>query len=129
MIDYINHASAPLPRGHYSQAVKANGFVFVSGQLPMPPGDELKIPPGLDAQVIQVFENLKAVLLAADSSLQRLVSVQIFIADIGNWPRVNQLYASILGDGPAPARTVVPCPQIHYGAELEVNAIATTGPS
>jgi len=129
MTEYINDPRAPMPRGHYSQAVKANGFVFVSGQLPILPGDELKIPPGLDAQVIQVFENLRAVLLAADSSLQSLVSVQIFIADIGNWPRVNQLYASILGDGPAPARTVVPCPQIHYGAEIEVNAIAMTGAS
>ncbi|TXI89872.1 MAG: RidA family protein [Cupriavidus sp.] len=126
MIEYINYASAPLPRGHYSQAVKANGFVFVAGQLPLVPGDELIIPPGLDAQVMQVFDNLKAVLHAADSSLRQLVSVQIFIADIGNWPRVNELYARILGNAPAPARTVVPCPQIHYGAELEVNAIAVT---
>ncbi|MGO4416859.1 MULTISPECIES: RidA family protein [Cupriavidus] len=124
MIEYINHASAPLPRGHYSQAVKANGLIFVSGQLPILPGDDLKIPAGLDAQVIQVFDNLKAILLASGSSMQNLASVQIFIADIANWPRVNELYAHILGDGPAPARTVVPCPTIHYGAELEVNAIA-----
>lgn len=124
MIEYINRASAPLPRGHYSQAVKANGFVFVSGQLPVLPGDELRIPPGLDAQVLQVFENLKAVLLASGSSLDKLVSVQIYVADIANWPRVNELYARFLGDGPAPARTVVPCPCLHYGAELEVNAVA-----
>ncbi len=126
MIEHINHASAPLPRGHYSQAVKANGFVFVSGQLPLLPGDDLTIPPGLDAQVMQVFENIGAVLRASGSSMEKLVSVQIFVADIGNWPRVNELYARILGDGPAPARTVVPCPALHYGAELEVNAVATT---
>lgn len=124
MIEYINHASAPLPRGHYSQAVKANGFVFVSGQLPVLPGDELRIPPGLDAQVLQVFENLKAVLLASGSSLDKLVSVQIYVTDIANWPRVNALYARMLGDGPAPARTVIPCQHLHYGAELEVSAVA-----
>lgn len=124
MLEYVNDSRAPLPRGHYSQAVKANGFVFVSGQLPVLPGDDLRIPPGLDAQVMQVFENLKNVLLASGSSLQQLVSVHIFIADIGNWPRVNELYVHILGDGPAPARTVVPCQQLHYGADLEVNAVA-----
>nr|WP_315591857.1 RidA family protein [uncultured Cupriavidus sp.] len=124
MLEYVNDPRAPLPRGYYSQAVKAIGFVFVSGQLPVLPGDDLKIPSGLDAQIMQVFENLKNVLLASGSSLQQLVSVQIFIADIGNWPRVNELYAHILGAGPAPARTVVPCQQLHYGAELEVNAIA-----
>ncbi len=126
MIEHINHASAPLPRGHYSQAVKANGFVFVSGQLPLLPGDGLTIPPGLDAQVVQVFENIDAVLRASGSSMEKLVSVQIFVADIGNWPRVNELYARILGNGPAPARTVIPCPALHYGAELEVNAVAMT---
>ena len=126
MIEHINHASAPLPRGHYSQAVKANGFVFVSGQLPLLPGDDLTIPPGLDAQVMQVFENIDAVLRASGSSMEKLVSVQIFVADIGNWPRVNELYARILRNGPAPARTVIPCPTLHYGAELEVNAVAVT---
>lgn len=126
MIEYINHASAPLPRGHYSQAVKANGFVFVSGQLPILPGEDLRIPPGLDAQVLQVFENIDAVLRASGSAMGKLISVQIFVADIANWPRVNELYVRFLGDGPAPARTVVPCPALHYGAELEVNVVAVT---
>jgi len=129
MIKYINDASAPLPRGHYSQAVKANGFVFVSGQLPLEAGPGLKIPDGLDAQVIQVFDNIRAVLQASGSSLQDLVSVQVFIADMANWPRVNELYARILGQGLAPARTVVSCPQIHYGAEIEISAVAVAGGS
>lgn len=124
MIDYVNDANAPVPRGHYSQAVKANGFIFLSGQLPLVPGSDVQMPVGLDVQVQQVFTNIDAILRRSGSSLRDLVSVQVFIANMANWPRVNELYARILGAGPAPARTVVSCPELHYGAEIEVSAVA-----
>ncbi|MCY1361709.1 2-iminobutanoate/2-iminopropanoate deaminase [compost metagenome] len=124
MTSYVNDANAPLPRGHYSQAVKANGFIFVSGQLPLVPGPDILMPAGLDAQVHQVFANIDAILRHSGRGMRNLVSVQIFITNMANWPRVNELYARILGEGPAPARTVVSCPELHYGAEIEVSAIA-----
>ena len=124
MIEFINDASAPIPRGHYSQAVKANGFIFLSGQLPLMPGPDIQVSAGLDAQVRQVFANIDAILRHSGSSMSDRVSVQVFIADIANWRRVNALYARIVGDGPAPARTVVSCPELHYGAEIEISAVA-----
>lgn len=123
-ISLIETPDAPLPAGHYSQAVVANGFVFVAGILPIVPGGERRIPDGIEAQMRQALANLRAILIAAGSDLDRLVSVQIFIPDIELWPAINALYAEALG-AHRPARTVIPCGPLHYGALLEVNAVAT----
>jgi 2-iminobutanoate/2-iminopropanoate deaminase len=126
LIEHIVTQKAPLPRGHYAQATKANGFVFVSGQLPLVADGSVVLPEGLDAQVRQALSNLREVLLAAGTTPGRLLSVQIYVSDIENWPRVNDLYREFIGD-PAPARTVVPCAQLHYGAQVEISAIALCG--
>jgi 2-iminobutanoate/2-iminopropanoate deaminase len=126
LIEYIVTPHAPLPRGHYAQATKANGLVFVSGQLPLEIEDDIVLPEGLDAQVQQALSNVREVLLAAGSDVEKLLSVQIYVSDIENWPRVNELYRAFIGD-PAPARTVVPCGQLHYGAYVEISAIALCG--
>jgi len=126
LIEHIVTRKAPLPRGHYAQATKANGFVFVSGQLPLTTDDEVTLAEGLDAQVHQALSNMREVLLASGSDVDKLLSVQIFVSDIDIWPRVNALYREFIGD-PAPARTVVPCGQLHYGAYLEISAIALCG--
>jgi 2-iminobutanoate/2-iminopropanoate deaminase len=126
LIEHIVAQKAPLPRGHYVQATKANGFVFVSGQLPLMAGGNVVLPEGLDAQVRQALANLQEVLLAAGTSIGSLVSVQIYVSDIENWPRVNDLYQEFIGD-PAPARTVVPCARLHYGAHVEISAVALCG--
>lgn len=123
MIERITTPKAPLPKGHYAQATTANGFVFVSGQLPFLTDGSGLLAAGLDAQVGQVLVNLEAILSEAESSIDSLVSVQIYVSDIGNWPRVNELYQAFIGD-PAPARTVVPCAALHYGAHIEISAIA-----
>ncbi|MFT4063900.1 RidA family protein [Paraburkholderia sp.] len=123
VIERIVTAKAPLPRGHYAQATKANGLVFVSGQLPLTGDGDPVLAQGLDAQVRQALANLREVLLAAGSDFDKLLSVQVYVADIENWPRVNALYREFIGN-PAPARTVVPCGQLHYGAQLEISAIA-----
>jgi len=114
---------APRPAGHYSQAVVARGLVFVAGLLPIIPGTNRQIPDGITAQAEQVLANLRAVLRAAGSDLDRVVSVQIFIPDIAVWGAVNEVYARVMG-GHRPARTVIPCGSLHYGALLEVNAVA-----
>lgn len=123
LIEHIVTPRAPLPRGHYAQATKANGFVFVSGQLPLKTDGSLVLPEGLDAQVLQALSNVREVLLAAGSDVDKLLSVQIYVSDIENWPRVNELYREFIGD-PAPARTVVPCGPLHYGAAVEISATA-----
>jgi 2-iminobutanoate/2-iminopropanoate deaminase len=124
LIEPIVTPNAPLPRGHYVQATRANGFVFVSGQLPLLNDDgRVVLAEGLDAQVKQALSNVREVLRAAGSDMQRLVSVQVYVSDIESWPRVNEIYREFVGD-PAPARTVVPCGQLHYGALVEISAIA-----
>lgn len=103
----------------------ANGFVFVAGILPIVPGSNREIPDGIEPQARQVLENLRAILTAADSAMDRLVSVQMFIPDIAQWPALNATYAEMLGSH-RPARTVIPCGELHYGALIELNAVATT---
>ena len=126
LIEHIVTEKAPLPRGHYAQATKANGFVFVSGQLPLTSDGHAALAEGLEAQVQQALTNVREVLLAAGTDLQRLLSVQIYVSDIEIWPRVNKLYQEFIGN-PAPARTVVQCGQLHYGAYIEISAIALCG--
>jgi 2-iminobutanoate/2-iminopropanoate deaminase len=123
LIEHILTDKAPVPRGHYAQATRANGFVFVSGQLPFVPGEVPVLAEGLDAQVRQALSNLREVLLAAGSDIGMLLSVQVYVPDIETWPRVNEIYREFIGN-PAPARTVVPCGQLHYGAQVEISAIA-----
>jgi 2-iminobutanoate/2-iminopropanoate deaminase len=113
---------APAPAGHYSQAKIAAGLVFVSGQLPLRP-PSMDIPEGIEAQLIQAMKNVEHILLAAGSSLEKLVSVQLFITDVSLWPEVNRVYAQVMG-AHKPARTIVPVGALHYGALIEINAIA-----
>lgn len=124
----IQSPQLPPPAGHYSQAMEANGLVFVSGVLPIEAGPERRMPEGIEAQARLVFENMRHVLEAAGSGLDRLLNVQVFIPDIGLWPTLNDIYTEILG-AHKPARTVVPCGTLHYGALIEVNAVATTDAS
>jgi 2-iminobutanoate/2-iminopropanoate deaminase len=126
LIEHILTEKAPLPRGHYAQATKANGFVFVSGQLPLTTDVNAALAEGLEAQVHQALTNVREVLLAAGTDVERLLSVQIYVSDIEIWPRVNKLYQEFIGN-PAPARTVVQCGQLHYGACIEISAIALCG--
>lgn len=126
LIEHIVTEKAPLPRGHYAQATKANGFVFVSGQLPLTNDGGTVLAKGLEEQMRQTLSNVREVLLAAGSDLGRLLSVQIFVSDIELWPRVNELYREFIAN-PAPARTVVQCGQLHYGAFVEISAVALCG--
>jgi reactive intermediate/imine deaminase len=118
----VSSPHVPVPAGHYSQARLAAGLVFVSGQLPVRP-PSMEIPEGIEAQLIQAMTNVEHILLAAGSSLGKLVSVQLFITDVSWWPEVNRVYARIMGSS-KPARTIVPVSALHYGALVEISAIA-----
>jgi 2-iminobutanoate/2-iminopropanoate deaminase len=117
-----NPAGMAAPGGHYSHAVAAGGFVFVSGQLPIAPdGRRLADAPFVE-QAQQVLDNVAAALVAAGSSVSRLVQVRVYVTDIESWPAFNALYASWAGDA-RPARAVVPVPALHYGFKIEVEAV------
>jgi len=119
----IETDSAPIPKGHYSQAVVAGGLIFVSGLLPIIPNTNQQMPEGITKQTEQVFANMQAILRAAKSDLNKLVSVQVFIPDIKHWGNVNEIFIATLGNH-KPARTIIPCNPLHYGALIEANAIA-----
>src|SRR5271154_3909623 len=107
-MNLIETRDAPLPGGHYSQAVISNGLVFVSGILPLIPNQGKSIPEGIVAQTEQIFNNLRAILKASGSDLHHLVSVQIFIANINLWKDIDNVYQKAMG-AHKPARIVIPC--------------------
>jgi 2-iminobutanoate/2-iminopropanoate deaminase len=118
----INPDSMAAPGGHYSHVVKAGGFVFVSGQLPIArDGRKLNGAP-FEQQARQVLDNVANALTAAGSSVGRLVQVRVYVTDIESWPAFNALYAEWAGAA-RPARCVVPVPQLHYGFQIEVEAV------
>ena len=117
-----NPTTLAKPGGHYSHVAVANGFVFVSGQLPInPQGDKLNDAP-FDVQAEQVLANVKAALESVGSSVAQLVQVRVYVVDVENWASFNQIYARWAGDA-KPARAVVPVPQLHYGFKVEVEAM------
>ncbi len=117
-------APAPFQGAPYSQAIKANGFVFVSGQLALKPGSKELEGGDATAQTEQVFANLRAILEASGSSLDRLVKTTVFLQDLGDFAAMNEVYAKHVGDTP-PARSTVEVAKLPSGALVEIEAIAT----
>jgi 2-iminobutanoate/2-iminopropanoate deaminase len=119
----VNPATMAAPGGHYSHAVCANGFVFISGQLPIAPdGSKLNEAP-FEQQARQVLDNVAHALTAAGSSIAALTQVRVYVTDINSWPAFNAIYAAWAGAA-RPARAVVPVPTLHYGFKIEIEAVA-----
>jgi len=118
----ISTESAPLARGHYSQAIVHAGVVYVAGQLPLVPGQPDGMLETFEAQARQVIANVIAVLEAAGSGRDLILRTTVYIAGIEQWPVFNRVYAEMLGSH-KPARTVVPVPELHYGYLVEMDAI------
>ncbi len=114
------------PGGHYSHFTEAAGLVFISGQLPITATGVKLADASFDEQALQVLDNVGRVLQAAGCGLDDLVQVRIYLDDIENWPRFNELYAQWLGEH-RPARAIVPTPPLHYGFKIEVEAVAKAG--
>jgi 2-iminobutanoate/2-iminopropanoate deaminase len=115
-------APAPFQGAPYSQAIRAGDFVFVSGQLGLKP-DHAEIGGSIEEQTEQVFANLRAILEEAGSSLERLVKTTVFLADLGDFAAMNEVYARHVGDSP-PARSTVEVAALPSGARVEIEAIA-----
>jgi reactive intermediate/imine deaminase len=122
-ITSINPSDSAAPGGHYSHAVAAGGFVFVSGQLPIAPDGRKLADATFEEQTQQVLDNVAHALTAAGSGIAKLVQVRVYVTDIALWPQFNTLYAAWAGDA-RPARAVVPVPVLHYGFKVEVEAVA-----
>jgi reactive intermediate/imine deaminase len=118
-----NPATMAQPGGHYSHAVTAGGFVYVSGQLPIAPDGTKLNDQSFEKQAQCVLDNVAFAIKGAGSSLDKLVQVRVYVTDIGDWPAFNALYAKWAGNA-KPARCVVPVPQLHYGFKIEVEATA-----
>lgn len=122
-ISPVSTPNAPAAAGHYAQALKHGGLVYVSGQLPVAPDGSHHPEADFDAQARQAIANLLAVTEAAGASVATLLKVTVYLVDVANWPRFNAIYAQMLGDA-RPARSIVPVPELHYGYLVEIDAIA-----
>ena len=116
-------APAPFQGAPYSQAIKANGFVFVSGQLALRPGEKELSGGAIGEQTEQVIENLRAILEEAGSSLDQLVKTTVFLQDLDDFVGMNEVYAKHIGSTP-PARSTVEVAKLPSGALVEIEAIA-----
>jgi 2-iminobutanoate/2-iminopropanoate deaminase len=116
-------APAPFQGAPYSQAIRANGLVFVSGQLALKPGDKALTGGTIEEQTEQVLTNLRAILEAAGTSLDRLVKTTVFLQDLDDFQGMNGVYAKYVGDAP-PARSTVEVAKLPSGALVEIEAIA-----
>ena len=117
------NAPAPFQGAPYSQAIKANGFVFVAGQLGFEPGQTEVVGPGIKAQTEQTIDNLEAILTEAGSSLDRIVKTTVFLASLSDFQGMNEVYAGRIGDTP-PARSTFEVGALPSGALVEIEAIA-----
>ena len=115
-------APAPFQGAPYSQAIAAGGFVFVSGQLGLNPGDKA-ISGGIEEQTERIFANLGAILTEAGSGLDRLVKTTVFLQNLDDFQAMNGVYSQHVGDRP-PARSTVEVAKLPSGALVEIEAIA-----
>ena len=122
-MEFISTSNAPMPAGHYSQAVVCNGMVYVSGQLPVKHDRSSSNVGSIEEQTLQALQNVEQILIAANISKENVVKVTVYISDISLWGRVNEVYGRFFGDH-KPARAIVPTKELHYGYQIEIEAIA-----
>jgi 2-iminobutanoate/2-iminopropanoate deaminase len=121
--EQISTPLAPKAIGPYSQAVAVGEWVFCSGQIPLDPGTGELVSGGIEVQTRRVLENLRLVLAAAGTGLDRVVKTTVFLADLGDFAAMNQVYAEYL-EGVSPARSTVQVAALPKGARVEIEAVA-----
>jgi len=122
-MESIQTDRAPEAIGPYSQAIKANGFIFASGQIPLDPATMQIVEGGIQEQTGRVLDNLKAVLEAAGSSLGRVVKTTVYLADMGEFAAMNEIYAKYFG-ATKPARATVQVARLPRDVKVEIDVIA-----
>jgi 2-iminobutanoate/2-iminopropanoate deaminase len=121
--DVISTDRGPKAIGPYSQAIRANGFIFVSGQVPFDPATGQIIEGDTARQTARVLDNLKAIAEAAGSSLDRAVKVGVFLKDMNDFQAMNEVYGRYFGENP-PARTTVEVARLPRDVRVEIDLIA-----
>jgi len=124
----ISTDAAPAAVGPYSQAIRAGGFVFTAGQIGTDPASGELAGDDVQDQAAQVLANLRAILEAAGSGMDRLVKTTVYLADIADWPAVNEVYVREVPQ-PFPARSAFAVRDLPKGARVEIEAVATTDAS
>lgn len=119
----IKTDQAPEPVGPYSQAIKANGWLYVSGQIPLDPATGLLMEASFEYQVRKVLDTIKAILETGGSGLDRVVKVTIFLIDMDRFAELNAIYAEYFGES-CPARACVEVSRLPRDAQVEIEAIA-----
>ncbi|HYH07442.1 MAG TPA: RidA family protein [Thermoanaerobaculia bacterium] len=122
-MDFIATTDAPQAIGPYSQAVKANGIVYTSGQIALDPATGNLVEGSFEDQVRRVFRNLEAVLAASGSSFDRVLKATVYVTDLANFATLNQIYAEYFGDH-KPARTTIQAGALPKGGAVEIDLVA-----
>ena len=123
MIEVIATEKAPQALGPYSQAIRANGMIYCSGQIPIDPAVNAVTATTIEGQTRQAITNLKNVLEAAGSGLDKVVKTTVFISDMNDFAALNAVYAELFGDT-KPARSCVQAARLPKDVKLEIEAIA-----
>ncbi len=123
--EIVSTPKAPAAIGTYSQAVKAGHTIYMSGQIGLDPGS-MQMVEGIDAQIVRVFENLKAVAEAAGATLNDAVKFNIYLTDLANFAKVNEVMAKYVAQ-PYPARAAVGVKELPRGALIEAEAVLVVG--
>ena len=119
----VNTHRAPAAVGPYTQAIVADNFVFVSGQIPLDPASGQMVEGGVEEQTRQVLKNVAAILAEAGSSLDRVVKATVYLTDLGEFDAMNRVYGEVFV-GTRPARVCVEVSKLPKGARVEIDAIA-----
>ena len=122
----VHTEDAPAAIGPYSQGTIGNGFFFSAGQIALDPATGQLVPGDVEAQTRQVFANLAAVLRSAGTDWSRVLKVTVYLQDMADFPRVNDIYADAVGDA-RPARSTVQVSALPRGALVEIDVVALAG--
>jgi len=122
MLQTLFTRAAPSPLGHYSQAICDRGTLYVSGQLPVDASGRVQLG-SIEEQTRLTLSNLESILRAAGCARQDVVKVVLYFSDIVHWAAINAVYAEFFG-AHRPARSAVPTSKLHFGAEIEIEAVA-----
>lgn len=119
----IQPQNQPQPKGHYSPGIEHNGLIYVSGQLPMSLDTREPFTGDIGEQTELALRNVEAVLKSGGSGLDQVLQMTIYVSDMELWDAVNKRYAEVMGEH-RPARAIVPVKDLHFGTQIEIQAIA-----
>jgi 2-iminobutanoate/2-iminopropanoate deaminase len=119
----IQPNNVPIPKGHYSPAIEHDGLIYVSGQLPINHATGEAETGEIELQTELALRNVETILHAANSDLNHVLQMTIYVSEMNDWGKVNEVYKRILGEH-KPARAIVPVKDLHFGTKIEIQAIA-----